>query len=86
MGFYSKKLIGRLKDEYGFEFPNDIQIRRCNPGWSTISAGGFRWTFQSIEDILFNSVGSQHTVKECAMAKKYVIRTQRWGDVFIDIR
>lgn len=85
MGFYGKKLIRRLQNEYGIGFPDDIEIRRCNPGWSTLSAGGFKWTFQSTENVGFNSFGSQHTIRECAMAETITISAQRWGDVFIDI-
>jgi len=85
MGFYGRKLIRRLKDEHGIEFPGDIQIRPCRPGWSTRSAGGFNWTFQSTENVGFNNVGSQHTVRECAMGKTISVRHYRWGDTFIDI-
>lgn len=85
MGFYGKKLIRRLENEHEIKFPEDVKIRPCHPGWSTLSAGGFKWTFQSTEDVGFNDMGSQHTVRECAMAKTIVISGSRWGDCYIDI-
>ena len=84
MGFYSKKLIRRLQYEFGIKFPADIKIRPCRPGWATRSAGGFNWTFQSAEQPGLNDIGSQHTVRECAMAK--TIRIYYTGfDAFIDV-
>lgn len=85
MGFYGRKLIRRLRDEHGVKFPSDVRIRPCRPGWSTRSAGGFTWTFESTENTRFNDVGSQHTVRECAMAKVIVIRSTEYRDTFIDV-
>ena len=84
MGFYSKKLIERLKNEFKIKFPDDIRIRPCRPGWSTRSAGGFNWTFESKDQAQFNNMGSQHTVKQCAMASKIKINYTGF-DAFIDI-
>lgn len=85
MGFYGRKLIRRLQDEYGMKFPDDIRISPYHPGWATRSAGGFIWTFWSMDNITFNNIGSQHTVRECAMAKSISVNVNGWGDVFIDI-
>jgi len=85
MGFYTRRLIRRLKDEKGLKIPDDIGICRCNPGWSTLSAGGFKWTFKSYDNPWWNDVGSQYTIRECAMAKQLFLNSNGWGDTFIDL-
>lgn len=84
MGFYGRKLIRRLREEFGLKIPDDIRIRPCRPGWATRSSGGFNWTFESKTRPEFSCVGSQHTVRECAMADQLAIDSQDF-DCFIDI-
>jgi len=85
MGFYGKRLVSRLRQQMDCDVPDDLRIRRCNPGWSTLSAGGFKWTFESYSHPEWNNVGSQYTVCECAMAEELFLRHTHWGDTFIDI-
>ena len=84
MGFYGRKLIRRLMEEFGIKFPKDVTIRNCRPGWSTLSAGGFKWTFHSYENATLGGLGSQSTVRKCAMAQELSI-SRVCGDTFIDV-
>ena len=84
MGFYGRKLVRRLFEENGLELPSDVSIRPCRPGWSTRSAGGFNWVFESKIKPWFGDVGSQYTVRECAMAPTLTVSSGRCGDTFID--
>ena len=58
----------------------DERIRPCRPGWATRSAGGFSWVFESEEAC--PTVGSQYTVRECAMAPILTVHDQM-NDVFL---
>lgn len=73
MGFYGKRLCRRLRDEFGWELPGDLRICPCRPSWATRAAGGFSWVFQSDENVGYSSIGSQWTVRRCAMAPRLEI-------------
>ncbi len=84
LGFYSRKLIERCRSELGIDLPDDVYIYRTRAGWNNLSAGAFRWTFESkTNPLMCNNIGSQHTVKECARAARLVIDNSR-EDVCID--
>lgn len=71
MGFYSKKLIARLK-ELGFDAPEGTRIRRCYPGHWQRAAGAYLWTFYHTNPQfwMWNNIGSCYTVRELAQCKK----------------
>ncbi len=72
MGFYGRKLVHRVREELKIDLPTDVRIRPCRPGWATRSAGGFSWIFES--DVTWlGSLGSQYTVRECAMSPKLTV-------------
>lgn len=81
MGFYGTKLVHRVREELNIDLPDDVRISPCRPGEATRSAGGFSWFFES-EKFLVQCVGSQFTVRECAMASS-LSTTQEGFDIFL---
>lgn len=85
LGFYSKKLIARCKAELGIDLPCDVWIYRTRAGWNGLSAGAFKWTFWSeTKPLVCSNIGSQYTVKECAMATLLTV-DHALDDTCIDI-
>ena len=85
MGFYSKKLIRRCREELNIALPDDVIVRCCRPSWSSRSAGAFSWVFESKKKPMFSGagdIGSQYTVRECAMSETLVASTEQY-DVFL---
>ncbi len=81
MGFYGKKLVQRVREELNINLPSDVRIRPCRPGPATRSAGGFSWVFES-EETWLQTVGSQYTVRECAMTPILTVGHEGY-DVFL---
>ncbi len=87
MTAYTKKLIQRVRDELKIELPDDVRVRCCRPGRSGLTAGAFRWVFESPTRIILalGDIGSVYTVLECSKAAKLETISEGWGDVFIEI-
>lgn len=69
MGFYGRKLVKRLKKDFDYSIPKDLKIKKCNPGPHQRACGDFSWRFHSWSDPSWLRLGSQFSVRKCAMAE-----------------
>jgi len=62
-GFYTKKLLKRLREELGLDIPEDTVIHRTRAGRHQLAAGGWCWWISLRTGA---TIGSFYTVKELA--------------------
>lgn len=65
--YYTDKLVAKLK-ALGQVLPDDVEIRRLQPGPGARAMGSWSWCFRSHSRPLVNCVGSRWTVQALARA------------------